>query len=288
MSRTLTGKVHTQQRTTIMWTGLTGWQRNNLKKTGMNAWRPHLEELENRLAPAVFHVNTFQDTPVANLATGQDAAGYVSLRSAMAAANANPQHDTIYLDAGIYQASGGRDHRSEQRADHRQGSRPDLLASRSYSTPIFDANGSLQIESLTLTGPVDMLFRGNVQLQNTHVTDADIIAVTDALFASRTSTPVPAVTVYNLQASLSTLQEFNLQTATTSTLVGPIGGGATSDDESAPIEDIHQTFWRLESAPALQQAPQETPDNSSQQEPATPRINPGDVSVFEDDLELWF
>jgi hypothetical protein len=50
---------------------------------------PRLEELENRLVPAVFIVNTVADTPAVNLTTGQDSAGNISLRSAIQAANAN-------------------------------------------------------------------------------------------------------------------------------------------------------------------------------------------------------
>src|SRR5215470_10006274 len=65
-------------------------------------WRPGLELLEGRRTPAVFTVNTTLDTVAANLTTGTDAQGHVSLRSAIMAANARPGADTINLPAGIY------------------------------------------------------------------------------------------------------------------------------------------------------------------------------------------
>jgi hypothetical protein len=58
--------------------------------------------LESRLAPAVFVVTTTLDTPVANLSTGQDASGQVSLRSAIQAANSTSGGDTIELPAGTF------------------------------------------------------------------------------------------------------------------------------------------------------------------------------------------
>ena len=68
--------------------GPTGCRRSGQGRSAARSCRPGLEQLESRLAPAVYQVNTFQDTPPANLVTGQDAAGHVSLRSAVAAANA--------------------------------------------------------------------------------------------------------------------------------------------------------------------------------------------------------
>src|SRR5438105_1049542 len=84
--------------------------RPEWRKSGLPARRlcqPAVEQLESRLAPAVYHVDTFQDTPAANVATGQDAAGQVSLRSALAAADARPQNDVIVLGAGTYRARMG-------------------------------------------------------------------------------------------------------------------------------------------------------------------------------------
>jgi hypothetical protein len=65
-------------------------------------WRPGLESLEIRLAPAVFAVNTTLDTVAANLITGKDAMGHISLRSAIMAANAQPGADTIMLPSGTF------------------------------------------------------------------------------------------------------------------------------------------------------------------------------------------
>ena len=67
-------------------------------------YRPRVEPLENRLAPAVFTVNTFFDNVfVFDLTTGADSAGNISLRSAVQAANATSSSDTIVLAAGFYQ-----------------------------------------------------------------------------------------------------------------------------------------------------------------------------------------
>ena len=61
-----------------------------------------LELLESRVTPSTFHVNTLLDTVAVNMKTGQDAAGQISLRSAIEAANAKPNADTIILPAGTF------------------------------------------------------------------------------------------------------------------------------------------------------------------------------------------
>jgi hypothetical protein len=58
--------------------------------------------LEVRQTPAVFTVNTALDTVAANLQTGKDTTGHISLRSAIMAANAQPGADTILLPSGIF------------------------------------------------------------------------------------------------------------------------------------------------------------------------------------------
>ena len=65
-------------------------------------WRPGMELLEVRQTPAVFTVNTTLDTIAANLKTGQDSTGHISLRSAIMAANAQPGADTIMLPNGTF------------------------------------------------------------------------------------------------------------------------------------------------------------------------------------------
>ena len=47
-----------------------------------------------------FKVNTLLDTVAVNLKTGKDASGHISLRSAIEAANAKPNSDTILLPNG--------------------------------------------------------------------------------------------------------------------------------------------------------------------------------------------
>ena len=67
------------------------------RKTAM---RPKIDGLEPRLVLSTFKVNTTLDTVAVNLKTGKDASGHISLRSAIEAANAKPNADTIVVPAG--------------------------------------------------------------------------------------------------------------------------------------------------------------------------------------------
>jgi hypothetical protein len=58
------------------------------------------EALETRRVLSTFKVNTLVDSVAVNLETGKDASGHISLRSAIEAANARPNSDTILLPAG--------------------------------------------------------------------------------------------------------------------------------------------------------------------------------------------
>ena len=69
------------------------WRRNSA--------RPAIERLEPRVVLSLFRVNSLLDTTVVNLRTGRDASGHISLRSAIEAANARPNADTILLPAGV-------------------------------------------------------------------------------------------------------------------------------------------------------------------------------------------
>ena len=66
------------------------------------AIRPRIEELEPRVVLSTFKVNTTLDTVAVSLKTGKDASGHISLRSAIEAANAKPNADTIILPAGTF------------------------------------------------------------------------------------------------------------------------------------------------------------------------------------------
>src|SRR5258708_23648839 len=68
--------------------------------------QPRLEWLEERLAPATFLVNTLADTPAVNLSTGQDAAGNISLRSAIQAADTISKVNTLIVPSGTYKING--------------------------------------------------------------------------------------------------------------------------------------------------------------------------------------
>ena len=64
--------------------------------------RPRIDELEPRVVLSTFKVNTTLDTVAVSLKTGKDASGHISLRSAIEAANAKPNADTIILPAGTF------------------------------------------------------------------------------------------------------------------------------------------------------------------------------------------
>src|SRR5262249_52308120 len=74
------------------------WQR--VAKKRRNHTRPGLESLEHRVTPSTFHVNSLLDTVAVSLKTGKDASGHITLRSAIEAANAKPNADTIILPKG--------------------------------------------------------------------------------------------------------------------------------------------------------------------------------------------
>ena len=64
--------------------------------------RPWLEVLEHRVVLSTFKVNTTLDTVAVSLKTGKDASGHISLRSAIMAADAKPNADTIIVPAGMF------------------------------------------------------------------------------------------------------------------------------------------------------------------------------------------
>src|SRR5262245_28673665 len=63
---------------------------------------PRLEGLEGRLVMSTFQVNTTLDTAAVKLRTGKDAAGHISLRSAIMAADASGGSNTIKLRSGTF------------------------------------------------------------------------------------------------------------------------------------------------------------------------------------------
>src|SRR5205809_1367898 len=79
-----------------------GHSRRSGRRRRESTLRPLVEVLETRLAPAAFTVNTTMDTVAANLTTGQDLTGNVSLRSAIMAANHLGGSNTITLPANTY------------------------------------------------------------------------------------------------------------------------------------------------------------------------------------------
>jgi len=71
-------------------------------KRQVRAFRPLLAGLEHRLVLSTFRVNTTLDTVAVNLKNGQDTTGHISLRSAIMAADAKPNADTIIVPAGTF------------------------------------------------------------------------------------------------------------------------------------------------------------------------------------------
>ncbi len=63
---------------------------------------PWPDGLEDRVVLSTFKVNTTLDTVAVSLKTGKDATGHISLRSAIQAANAKPNSDTIILPKGTF------------------------------------------------------------------------------------------------------------------------------------------------------------------------------------------
>ena len=76
--------------------------RAKFGKRNARASQPRLEDLEDRMVLSTFKVNTTLDTVAVNLNNGKDATGHVSLRSAIMAANAKPNSDTIIVPSGTY------------------------------------------------------------------------------------------------------------------------------------------------------------------------------------------
>ena len=122
--------------------------------------RPRIDGLEDRFLLATFKVNTTLDTVAVNLKTGQDATGRISLRSAIQAANAKPNADTIVVPAGTYQLTlTGANEDNDATGDLDINSNVTIKGKGSSST-IVDANnidrafqilsGKVQISGLTI------------------------------------------------------------------------------------------------------------------------------------------
>ncbi len=77
-------------------------KRHRIEKRTPRAARPILEGLDDRVLLSTFKVNTTLDTVAVNLKTGKDATGHISLRSAIQAANAKPNSDTIIVPKGTF------------------------------------------------------------------------------------------------------------------------------------------------------------------------------------------
>jgi hypothetical protein len=240
----------------------TGWRGN--KQPVARACRPGCEQLENRLAPAVYLVNTFQDTPLANAANGQDAAGHVSLRSAVMAAGASSQSDTILLGAGVYATPNGP---IEVHGDvHIVGRGPgQTVIEAAHRDRVFEVDGGrLDLAELTLDGgSAANLLKGDVQLTNSQITDNDVAAVVDALLAPKEAAPIPRVSVPLPSQSMSPV---DFRTADPPKhLVGPGGGSWTiPKDLQESAQESHRSFWRVDADTTPDTPAQDKPDEIKQ------------------------
>ena len=77
-------------------------KRHRIEKRTLRVARPILEGLDDRVLLSTFKVNTTLDTVAVDLKTGKDATGHISLRSAIQAANAKSNSDTIIVPAGTF------------------------------------------------------------------------------------------------------------------------------------------------------------------------------------------
>ena len=171
--------------------GRQGWRGTRQGKPAARPRRPILEQLESRLAPAVYHVNTFQDTPLVNSATAQDASGHVSLRSAVIAANTTQQDDTIILSAGVYKAQTGEFEVHGNLRIVGQGAGQTAIEAPHLDRLFEVVDGDLELSGLTLDGgSASSLLKGTVHLTNCQITDSDITALALALLAPREDTPI--------------------------------------------------------------------------------------------------
>ena len=232
---------------------------------GKPAARPHrpaLEQLESRLAPAVYHVNTFQDTPQLNGATDQDASGHVSLRSAVAAANSTPQDDTIVLGAGVYQAQTGE---LEVHGNLRiigQGAGRTVIETRHLDRLFEEVGGDLELSGLTLDGgSASTLLKGAVHLTNCQITDTEFTAVALALLTPREETPISPLLTSIPPLSQQAVPELLQTPAAPDSFVRRSGGGASwaASVHLQEAQETHQTFWRVDAEAPVEQPVQEKP-----------------------------
>jgi predicted outer membrane repeat protein len=125
--------------------------------------RPRFEQLEDRLTPATFVVNSPLDFVAVNLATGQDALGRTSLRSAIQAANARPSDDTILLPGGVFtltRAGAGENAAATGDLDVHAEGKLTIVGPAAGATIIdaagldrvFDVFGELQLVAVTVRG----------------------------------------------------------------------------------------------------------------------------------------
>ena len=145
--------------------------RKRNDKARVRRLRAAVEALEGRVVLTTFHVNTFADTVAANLKTGRDSTNHISLRSAIMAADANPNSsDTIILPAGTYNltiAPSGDDGPSSGDLDILVNKKLAIKGSTHGGQTIINGN-NLDRVFLTLSGNVTM---SNVVIEHGQAVD---------------------------------------------------------------------------------------------------------------------
>ncbi len=255
------------------------WRENGRNGLGARSCRPIVEQLEHRLAPAVFHVNTLQDTFAVNTATGQDATGQISLRSAVMAANVDAQTahappDTIILPAGAFATSKGALPVRGELQIIGQGPAQTVIETIHRDRLFEVEGGNLLLDDLTLDGGSEStLVSGTVHLSNCVISDTDVAAVAAALMAPKE--PAPTIHVAALQSAFNQ-QDAPLPIASSAgpaRLLGPLGGGSRDQESLDAGSDAHQAFWRGDADPVHEQSTTEQPEEA--------KVRPAEKSVPE-------
>jgi hypothetical protein len=243
--------------------GRTGWQRNG--KPAAHRCRLGLEQLESRLAPAVYHVNTFQDTPALNLITGQDASGHISLRSAVMAANVHSQDDAVVLGAGVYAVQNGAIEVGGNLRIVGEGIGQTAIETRHLDRLFEVEGGDLQLTGVELNGgSAATLFKGVVHLTDAEITDLDFAPGINALFSAKPNLPTVRSQVNTPPLVQPTATEQLRLPITPEHLFGQPGASSwwSAKDLSADqAQEPHQSFWRVDSeVPQEQPAPEKPAD----------------------------
>jgi hypothetical protein len=173
-----------------------GKQRQALNRRPTRS-RPGLEMLETRITPSTFRVNTLLDTVAVDLKSGKDASGHITLRSAIQAANARPNADTIVVPQGTITltiAGPGEDNAATGDLDLRsnvtikgQGAGDTIIDANNIDRIFHIISGNVTISGMTVehghaiaAGGGLLNGGGNVTLKNVHFDSNSVVGLDGA------------------------------------------------------------------------------------------------------------